>query len=969
MAEVVSLVGQISTLVTLSHELITVCCCCISTIKDAPSELKEVRQEVSAFEHNIIGLQALINANPSEISHLAPLNAPDGTFHTATAIIKEFMDLLRTRPRPSSGPKRIKTMGLLEGLEWNIHKPRVKDLLEKLGRCRASIQLTLSAALAKPVVETRKDVGVLNRRVQAVQEGQFRFQESQARFQEDQAQFQNDTRKLDALRWFSVDLSENKTLHKEKLSQQEASTCAWFTRDDVWKEWIKHGSFIWVTGMPGTGKTVLASYLIEQASNAFSTRGVAYYYCHHSRNKDESVPLLRAIVKQLISHKGHVPRRIYERSHSDTELDANDLLDCLEELSHVFERGVRIIVDAVDESKPRDNLTDILFTIGTDQRFHRVFLLVTSRPEADICDAIKVNHEFVTEISMCNPGVQADIQHFVHSELNKSRWDDFFRREIEQCLVGGARGMFRWVACQLEHIKRLGMRGTSGQQAVRHALLDLPDDIFKTYERILLEIPSSDREFARTALALVCSDHGEIPTAEILVEACLYRVRSEDISKYDVKLLADICGCLLRISNLPKAPHSAFIKDAPGGSFHRVSLAHYTVKEYLVHANTAKGPAKFFALNSQVLETIDLVVAFKGLQRFGFRHTLDTGNSRVKVTRYEEYCLKKTQTALIHRRADFDKSAELYQAVLQSLKYTSVHAEYLRKQRGIVEPMNSHCSTWDKLINQLETPPLGRHSEQVGLIFNLTTLGWLHVTEKYLSESPDFTCLHQNDKATIWTTKVKLKPTKRDETTQDESLLLYCVRHRKYSFLATFINHGATFESEPEILYTAMYSLDKPLTSSNTTLRFLRAMLELGRGANPNPTPAQPGDRLASPEERNKTVKRFAFTPLQVAVILQEQEWAEVLLETSANPNGKGVAGGIIPHGYTRGNNIIDLELLSSMSERTPLEICRRLKSKPTEDHQAGSENPMVGLLRRWGATEPPDIMEISDTEDEEDSK
>ena len=54
--------------------------------------------------------------------------------------------------------------------------------------------------------------------------------------------------------------------------------------------------------------------------------------------------------------------RLEEVYTREEVLSVEDLLDCLEAVSHTYDNGVRIIVDAVDESRPRENLINILIT-------------------------------------------------------------------------------------------------------------------------------------------------------------------------------------------------------------------------------------------------------------------------------------------------------------------------------------------------------------------------------------------------------------------------------------------------------------------------------------------------------------------------------------------------------------------------------------------------------------------------------
>lgn len=121
-----------------------------------------------------------------------------------------------------------------------------------------------------------------------------------------------------------------------------------------------------------------------------------------------------------------------------------DLLECLQELSTTFHRTY-VIVDAVDESRPRESLLKTLTTIGTDDRFRNVSLLFTSRKEQNIHEAVQAVKEHCEEISMANPEVRADIRWYIEAEMKKIvSWRKLsldFHAEIRDSLVQGARGM------------------------------------------------------------------------------------------------------------------------------------------------------------------------------------------------------------------------------------------------------------------------------------------------------------------------------------------------------------------------------------------------------------------------------------------------------------------------------------------------------------------------------------------------
>src|SRR4051812_39802977 len=82
------------------------------------------------------------------------------------------------------------------------------------------------------------------------------------------------------------------------------------------------------------------------------------------------------------------------------------LLDALATILDEFET-IYVIVDAVDESKPRDDLLKTLRDLVTDPRFGKIQLLVTSREYLDI---ESVMEEISKPVSMSNPSIERDIR-------------------------------------------------------------------------------------------------------------------------------------------------------------------------------------------------------------------------------------------------------------------------------------------------------------------------------------------------------------------------------------------------------------------------------------------------------------------------------------------------------------------------------------------------------------------------------
>lgn len=117
-----------------------------------------------------------------------------------------------------------------------------------------------------------------------------------------------------------------------------------------------------------------------------------------------------------------------------------ELQSALEAVLERFEMTY-VVIDAVDESTPRDDLLSVIETIVIEKRFRNLKVLATSREYFDI---EKVFVGISESIPMSNPLVEKDIRLFVHSRLLSSSLVRRFKHllaHIEDLLVTKSQGM------------------------------------------------------------------------------------------------------------------------------------------------------------------------------------------------------------------------------------------------------------------------------------------------------------------------------------------------------------------------------------------------------------------------------------------------------------------------------------------------------------------------------------------------
>ncbi|KAJ6563653.1 ankyrin repeat-containing domain protein [Mycena vulgaris] len=288
---------------------------------------------------------------------------------------------------------------------------------------------------------------------------------------------------------------------------RQPGTGGWLLEDDLFKEWKWGvGKILWCPGMPGAGKTVLASIVVDNLRATLDSQntGVAVLYLNHKETETQSPSnLLAGVWRQLVLEKliSSAVHGIYEKHREPRtrpSLDEIDTILCsiVSQYSDVF-----IIVDALDEypEEKRDILLRRLSSLGPT-----VNLMLTSRPHVQIDHVVGD-----ADIETLNiRAAEDDIRQYLEAQIVKSsrlskhiKNSPGLREEIERRIVGRSEGMF--LLAKL-HIDSLTTKHTV--KAVREALANLPIDLNSTYDEVMERInrqSEDDRNIARLALCWI----------------------------------------------------------------------------------------------------------------------------------------------------------------------------------------------------------------------------------------------------------------------------------------------------------------------------------------------------------------------------------------------------------------------------------------------------------------------------------
>ena len=148
--------------------------------------------------------------------------------------------------------------------------------------------------------------------------------------------------------------------------------------------------------------------------------------------------------------------------------------------------------------------------------------------------------------------------------------------------------------CQIDALQRLKCE----RDVVQKALANLPETLDETYDRIFLSVPKEEQVFVHHALQWIfyhneLYDGDGIPCAVLLqgVKRSTVGLTANQHERfYDKETLRELCGCLISISQEKTT-------DSLGEKTERttlaVSLAHYTVREYLDSNRVSKNSAVY----------------------------------------------------------------------------------------------------------------------------------------------------------------------------------------------------------------------------------------------------------------------------------------------------------------------------------------------------------------------------------------
>ncbi|KAJ7443983.1 hypothetical protein FB451DRAFT_1376537 [Mycena latifolia] len=483
---------------------------------NAPTEQRKLFMELDDLKPLLTEVEKHVAASPSA-NVLQQMTAPLGRFKT-------MMDKFTAKFKlPDSRLSKLSKQ-----LSWTLwNKKEAKEYLQEFESMKSLLNTWLTLGIwdagEKHDQEHKKD----HNAILATVTEQGRTQQEHDRAAEEK----------EILNWItSLNFFQRQA---DVFRAWQPGTGEWLLSDAKFKNWTSgSGGVLWCRGIPGAGKTVLASVVVNHLQAQFPNNdtAVACIYLNHKEREVQTLEnLLASVWKQLVVDSSLPPAAhdLYKHHRlRDTRPSLTEVFDILQS-AMAKDSKAYIIVDALDEY-PEDQrnilLEHLSMLLGPTTS-----LMMTSRPHVTLDDL------FPDVSGLEIKATEDDIWQYVDKQIQKSprlskhvQTRPELHDEIRSQISSNADGMF--LLAKL-HTESFATKNTV--KAVQEALRHLPKDLSHTYDEAMNRIKNQnedDRHFALQALTWVAYAKWPLSVAELREALAI----EPDATTLDVDNLMDI---------------------------------------------------------------------------------------------------------------------------------------------------------------------------------------------------------------------------------------------------------------------------------------------------------------------------------------------------------------------------------------------------------------------------------------------
>ena len=343
-------------------------------------------------------------------------------------------------------------------------------------------------------------------------------------------------------------------------------TCSWILDHQYFRSWEdgERGSprIIYLTGPPASGKSTLASFVIERLQS--TERTVCYYFFRHGeKSKSHMTTCIRSLALQMANTSEDVQKSLLglvERGKSAVNNSVRGLWRLLfsrEMLKSGFPPTYWVI-DALDESMNEDGFVDCIRNIP-DEVPLRIFVTSRVNPavERSMLDS---SVQEIHLLSLSPADTYADMRFLIDKKAEGLILrDEQQRQELEKTILSKSNGCFLWTSLILDELLKC-----HSENDMQQTLAEMPGIIKPLYARILCSMfeTHSNHHLIKGILTWVACTVRSLTISEL--EGALKTDMNEPFARLEDSV-SMLCGELVTTDKA-----------------HKLRIIHETAREYLL---------------------------------------------------------------------------------------------------------------------------------------------------------------------------------------------------------------------------------------------------------------------------------------------------------------------------------------------------------------------------------------------------
>ena len=388
--------------------------------------------------------------------------------------------------------------------------------------------------------------------------------------------------------------------HRACLKDILDGSCDWIFSKQAYIDWYQtigtsHPTLLWVTGIPGAGKTTVASRVIQ---SLLQRHQVAYFYCESRAERSRTTTgILCTLSWQILRHDSNLLESIKENYSLGAEPYAGGMRMALHKFIQA-KPGILIVLDGLDECDAitRREMCDFLVWLT-----EKANVIVFSRDLVDINEGLLKGStcQSLIRLEMAESDTETEIKRFIEREIESlPEMDEESKGQIAISLQKKAQGMFLWADLMIKQLRK----GWFDVDDCLEAIEQMPNDLSELYSLILrklhAEASEQERRQSKAILSWLACAQRALKLLELVVGFKM-QDRLDESEMRNSRIFSPTE--LKRVINRRCGPLVRFVENANDVV---VTLVHATTKDFLLSYHGYDQPFKELLVNARAAHTL-----------------------------------------------------------------------------------------------------------------------------------------------------------------------------------------------------------------------------------------------------------------------------------------------------------------------------------------------------------------------------